>query len=73
MKQEDNLVRATEALTTTLQLGLKDMDSIRLTWNRLRQPSNDIADITVPKAFIQAEQKPDLSIYDVFLTGGNPS
>ncbi|WP_407370658.1 IS21 family transposase [Carnobacterium sp.] len=73
MKQEDNLARATEALTATLQLGLKDADSIRLTWNRLSEPNNDIADITVPQAFIQAEQKPDLSIYDGFLTGGNPS
>ena len=70
MKQEENLARATEALTTTLQLGSKDLDSIRLTWNRLRQPEKYIADIHVPTAFIQAEQKPDLSMYDNLLNGG---
>lgn len=70
MKQEDNLARATEALTTTLQLGLKDLDSIRLTWNRLRQPEQHIGDIHVPKAFIQPEQKPDLLMYDNLLNGG---
>lgn len=69
MKQEDNLIQATQALTTTLQLGLKDLDSIRLTWNRLRQPHQDIADIHVPNAFIQTEHKPDLSIYDALLNG----
>ena len=52
-----------------LQLGLKDLDSIRLTWNRLRQPHQNIADIHVPNAFIQTEYKPDLSIYDALLNG----
>lgn len=70
MNQEDNLVQATEALTATLQLGLKDLDSIRLTWNRLRQPQQNIADIHVPAAFIQKEHKPDLTMYDQLLNGG---
>lgn len=70
MNQEDNLVQATEALTATLQLGLKDLDSIRLTWNRLRQPQQNIADIHVPAAFIQKEHKPDLTMYDKLLNGG---
>lgn len=70
MKQEEDLDRATEALTTTLQLGVKDLDSIRLTWNRLRQPEQYIGDIHVPKAFIQPEQKPDLLMYDNLLNGG---
>lgn len=70
MKQEENLERATEALTTTLQLGVKDLDSIRLTWNRLGQPEPYIEDIHVPNAFIQPQQNTDLSIYDTLLTGG---